>query len=425
MHINNSGTDDLPHESVLTYYQNGTLINTTNLYVVDEADMFPVYLHDLGAGVFTFFLNEVSIGATALTAQDVITSMQINAWSTPPANGCSNGFIEVAALTLPSCATNLQVVATGLQGSISTESEYSDGGLLVYNYAQLNAGDYHFEISNDLGVQKDTKITLLISPSTSQVAVTWSDPISSDCSSGAINIYYDTQDCVDNWIFSAHRTEDNYQLPIYINEALNIEWQKTLGTSAFECDCYAIETNDGGFIVVGSTGVNNLDILIIKLDHGGNQEWQRTLVGSSDVVNPQIVQSYDGAYVMCCTSDTGISGDKSEASEGGNDYWAVKLDVTGQNIEWDYSIGGSADDNFSSMSYNLNVHLLLCVTSSSGVSGDKNEPSNGWIVFTNDIRMAVRFIRLTHPQVFRSMVVVPNHQNWNQPVIQIRKRKLQ
>ena len=74
------------------------------------------------------------------------------------------------------------------------------------------------------------------------------------------------------------------------------------------------------------------------------EEWQRTLGGDIDDRLNSIFQTSDGGYVLAGTSASGISGDKTEASKGGSDYWIIKLSPSG-NIEWQKTLGGNNNDS--------------------------------------------------------------------------------
>ena len=54
-------------------------------------------------------------------------------------------------------------------------------------------------------------------------------------------------------------------------------------------------------------------------------EWQNTIGGSdNDWIRP-ISQTMDGGYIMGGSSQSSISGDKTENCVGGYDYWIIKL----------------------------------------------------------------------------------------------------
>jgi hypothetical protein len=76
--------------------------------------------------------------------------------------------------------------------------------------------------------------------------------------------------------------------------------------------------------------------------HRLGEEWDNTIGGSAfDDVLLSVIQTSDGGYLLGGRSDSPASGDKTENSLGGNDYWVVKLDASGA-VQWDNTIGGSS-----------------------------------------------------------------------------------
>ena len=75
-------------------------------------------------------------------------------------------------------------------------------------------------------------------------------------------------------------------------------------------------------------------------------------------------------------SSSGISGDKTENSKGGDDIWLVKLDSTGKTI-WNKTFGGSGSDRLSSLKEIAAGQYILGGTSNSPVSGDKTDATVG------------------------------------------------
>jgi hypothetical protein len=137
---------------------------------------------------------------------------------------------------------------------------------------------------------------------------------------------------------------------VKLSEIGVIEWQKTLGGSLNDF-AYAIhQTPDGGYILTGEvdsangdvTGFHgNTDYWVVKLSSLGAIEWQRAL-GST---------SLDRANDVCLTTDGGCivvglaaanNGDVT-GTHGGYDYWAVKLNRSGD-IQWQKALGGSGED---------------------------------------------------------------------------------
>ncbi len=181
----------------------------------------------------------------------------------------------------------------------------------------------------------------------------------------------------------------------------NKVWDKTYGGSALDELISLQQTADGGYILGGvsaspvsgdktqaSKGL--IDFWVIKIDASGTKTWDKTLGGSADdngYINIQ--QTTDGGYVIGGSSASGISGDKTEASKGGADFWIVKLDATGTKT-WDKTLGGSAADNPRSLQQTADGGYIVGGTSASGLSGDKTEANKGttnlndfWVVKLN------------------------------------------
>ena len=185
------------------------------------------------------------------------------------------------------------------------------------------------------------------------------------------------------------------------SSAQEIEWQNTIGGSGDDKLYSVQQTSDKGFILGGSSsskisgdktenGYYYEDFWIVKTDSLGNIQWQNTIGGNREDVLLSIQQTTDGGYILGGYSNSGISGDKSEASIGLNlefDYWIVKTDSIG-NILWQNTIGGSGEDELYSIQQTIDGGYILGGYSDSYISGDKTENSlfiDYWIVKTDAI----------------------------------------
>lgn len=73
------------------------------------------------------------------------------------------------------------------------------------------------------------------------------------------------------------------------------------------------------------------------------------LGGSNNYVLFSIVPTLEGGYILGGYSHSDISeGDKTENTNGGFDYWVVKIDSIG-NIVWQNTIGGNQYDYLTSI----------------------------------------------------------------------------
>src|SRR5437867_4415149 len=113
------------------------------------------------------------------------------------------------------------------------------------------------------------------------------------------------------------------------------------------------------------------------------KQWDYRFGGMGNDILSCFMQTSDGGYILGGWSDSGISGDKSQSSWGGYDYWIVKTDSLGV-MQWDKRFGGTANEGFYSLQQTSDGGYILGGTSTSGISGDKSEPSWGvwdyWIV---------------------------------------------
>ncbi|MCY7409185.1 MAG: T9SS type A sorting domain-containing protein [Chitinophagales bacterium] len=118
------------------------------------------------------------------------------------------------------------------------------------------------------------------------------------------------------------------------------------------------------------------DYWLIKTDLNGAKIWDKRYGGNkSDVLN-DMHKTSDGGYVLGGYSASGISGEKTQNPNGGNDYWIVKID-SGGILEYDKTIGGFENDELSSVFQGVDCGLILGGTSKSAISGDKSENNFG------------------------------------------------
>jgi len=175
------------------------------------------------------------------------------------------------------------------------------------------------------------------------------------------------------------------------------QWDARFGSSDFDGLSSLQQTADGGFILGGYSfsGINgdktqatqgSADYWIVKTDANGVKQWDATFGGSNTDVILSLWQTADGGYILGGASESGISGDKTQASRGGDDYWIVKTDANGVK-QWDATFGGSSTEFMESLQQTADGGYILGGSSSSGISGDKTQASQGgddyWIVKTD------------------------------------------
>jgi hypothetical protein len=141
--------------------------------------------------------------------------------------------------------------------------------------------------------------------------------------------------------------------PLFINAqqtAPDIQWEKSLGGSDDDEAMGTQQTYDGGYIVAGYTKSTDGDItinhggydfFIVKLDATGSIQWKKTLGGTGDDYAYAIRQTNDSGYIVVGSSNSN-DGDVT-GNHGDYDFWVVKLDSAG-NITWEKSFGGTGRD---------------------------------------------------------------------------------
>ncbi len=174
-----------------------------------------------------------------------------------------------------------------------------------------------------------------------------------------------------------------------------ILWQNTIGGNGNEIGVCVRQTSDGGYIIGGSSdsGISGnkdsssygmMDYWIVKLDAGGQKQWEKVIGSNNDDLLYSVYQTNDGGYILGGRSNSGSNSIKGENSLGGFDYWVVKLDSTSNSIQWENTIGGSSDDYLLNLNLTTDGGYILAGKSNSPASSDKSENSIGdydfWVV---------------------------------------------
>ena len=191
---------------------------------------------------------------------------------------------------------------------------------------------------------------------------------------------------------------------IKLNAKGNELWQKTIGGSGQEKLHSITLTADGGYLLGGSSASyktrnnsygttdlfgksentrGNLDYWVVKLKKDGTIEWQKTLGGKYVDELKAVTVLANGNYLIGGTSNSPISGDKTEDNLGLNDYWLLQLDTTG-NVVWQKSLGGDLDDNLFALTATNDGGFIVGGNSNSDASNTKTKGSQKgsdfWII---------------------------------------------
>ncbi|TYA70137.1 hypothetical protein [Seonamhaeicola marinus] len=145
---------------------------------------------------------------------------------------------------------------------------------------------------------------------------------------------------------------------IRTNASGHISWETSFGFSGTDEGISIIETNDNGLLLTGVLDVtasggqgntkHNLtkrhaggDYWAVKLDASGNLEWSKFFGGTFTDTPYDVVQTDDNGYILVGSSDSADTDIKN--NKGTYDFWVIKISETG-NLVWETSFGGTQLD---------------------------------------------------------------------------------
>ena len=187
-----------------------------------------------------------------------------------------------------------------------------------------------------------------------------------------------------------------------------IEWQKCLGgvygdtvqindttiyySSGEDLIQKIRKTNDGGYIVVGTTGSNNtdvsgnhglMDIWVVRLNSTGVIQWQKCYGGSYNEYGSDIQQTSDGGYIVCGGASS-IDGDIAGSGFHGSQYSAYDIFVfkitSSGVIQWKKCLGGSGTEGANAIKQTSDGGYIVAGSTNTNNNGDVTgyNPNNSY-----------------------------------------------
>ena len=152
------------------------------------------------------------------------------------------------------------------------------------------------------------------------------------------------------------------------------------------CWDVARDASDDGFIFVGSSESNasvaksenskgGSDFWVLKTNAGGTKIWDKTFGGSGFDSARKIIANGVNEFVIGGSSDSPISGNKSEESRGEMDFWLLKIDSLGK-IIWEKRFGSVLDDECLSLARTMD-HKILAGGYAYHTGGDRTQGTLG------------------------------------------------
>ena len=137
---------------------------------------------------------------------------------------------------------------------------------------------------------------------------------------------------------------------IKLNPNGETHWIYYFGGTFTDTPYAALESNDGNFIIVGSSDSSDGDISVnkgsydywvIKISPQGDLVWEKSYGGSEIDKAREITETVDGNFMI--VGDTRSSNDDVNNNYGSADVWIIKINSNGD-LLWEKSYGGSSFD---------------------------------------------------------------------------------
>jgi len=151
----------------------------------------------------------------------------------------------------------------------------------------------------------------------------------------------------------------------------NLEWRQFFGGTGNDRAFGAVQANDGGFVITGSSESNDFDISnssgsydfwAIKITAQGDLVWENSFGGTGIDKAWDISNTNDNGYVITgntFSDDTDIS-----KNNGASDVWLVKIDDAGKMV-WEKTYGGSGFDSARAINIGADGGFVICGNSKS------------------------------------------------------------
>ena len=138
---------------------------------------------------------------------------------------------------------------------------------------------------------------------------------------------------------------------------------KTFGGPNKDVGYSVQQTSDSGYVVVGYTnsyGSGSYDVLLLKTDADGNEDWMKTFGGVHDDRGYSIQKTFDGGFIL---------GGSTDSYGEGSDIWLIKTNSEGDE-EWNEVYGGTGTEKgYSVQQTDDGGFIITGYTNSSGSGG--------------------------------------------------------
>jgi uncharacterized delta-60 repeat protein len=184
----------------------------------------------------------------------------------------------------------------------------------------------------------------------------------------------------------------------------NLLWDKTFGSSGWDCGYSGKQTSDGGYIITGYTDSSELGrpLWLIKTDSQGELEWDKTFSSSGlEDVGYSVEQTRDGGYIVAGRTLSKMACDQC---------WLIKTDSSG-NLEWDKVFGGLGFDCGKSVQQTSDGEYIVVGYTDSYGAGSPYQPSV-WLIKVGTINPPNQPGCSSPPDEFKNVGLSPTLESW-------------
>lgn len=167
------------------------------------------------------------------------------------------------------------------------------------------------------------------------------------------------------------------------------EWDVTFGNGNFDTGNEVIQTSDGGYVIVcdgDQTGGPRGDIWLIKTDSNGVEIWNKIFGGIGHNHGSSVQETSDGGFIICGSSYV-------NQETNGYDLWLIKTDNDG-NEEWNKKYHNDGGDHGFTVRQTSDGGFIVVGITSSGAGNDKvwliKTDENGDIIWDNTFGNSVQ-----------------------------------
>jgi hypothetical protein len=155
---------------------------------------------------------------------------------------------------------------------------------------------------------------------------------------------------------------DVYVIKTDVNGEL--AWAKTYGGTSDDKGCSVLELSGNNLLVLGTTysfGAGQSDIYLLKLGSDGTEQWGKAIGGADAETGTAVSVSQDGGFI--------ITGSTSSFGEGAEDLYLVHTNGNGD-VTWSKTYGGIKTENAYGVKPTADGgYIVAGSTSSFGVEG--------------------------------------------------------